>query len=205
MKLQVAFDDLPSGRCLEILEACREDIDVIESGTLQIVREGLAPLREMRKRFPDALLLADPKIMDAPAKLAKACFEAGADVVTVMSAAGKKTLEKVIGTAAECGGKVFVDLLGSADVLRDAAEADALGADYVCVHVSTEGEGPSAGLAEVRKVLRHAELAAAGGIRADNLSRFREADLVIVGSGVYAAEDPVEAVRELRRKIDELS
>ena len=205
MKLQVAFDDITGKRSLEILKGCHEQIDIIEAGTLLIIKEGLSPLAEMRKRFPDATILADPKIMDAPEKIAKSCFEAGADIVTVMSVAGNNVISKVVETAKAYRGKVFVDLLGCSDVKKAAKEADSLGADFVCIHTSTEGNVQDCSLLEIKAMLTHSKLAAAGGIKAENLVSYKDADVIIVGSGVYAAEDPIEAAKTLKEKIDELS
>ena len=205
MKLQVAFDDIKSGEALKLMESCGKDIDIAEAGTLLILKEGLGPLKEMRKRFPEAVLLADPKIMDAPAKMAKACFEAGADIVTVMAAAGPSVISKVIDTARGYGGKVFVDLLGTEDPVKAAREADMLGADFVCLHASTEGGGDLSILSEVKSVLKKALLAAAGGINEKNLAGYRDADVIIVGSAVCSAPCPCEALRSIREKIDELS
>ena len=53
-------------------------------------------------------------------------------------------------------------------------------------------------------MLNHAKLAAAGGIKAETLERYKDADVIIVGSGVYAAEDPVKEVDLLKEKINEL-
>jgi 3-hexulose-6-phosphate synthase len=205
MKLQVAFDDITGKRSLEILKGCHEQIDIIEAGTLLIIKEGLSPLIEMRKQFPDATILADPKIMDAPEKIARSCFEAGADIVTVMSVAGEKVISKVVETAKAYKGKVFVDLLGCSDVKKAAKEADSLGADLICIHTSTESKVRDCNLLEIKAVLTHSMLAAAGGIKAETLERYKDADVIIVGSGVYAAEDPIEAVKTLKEKIDELS
>ena len=205
MKLQVAFDDVSGKRSIEILRSCHNDIDIIEAGTLLIIREGLAPLSEMRKEFPNATLLADPKILDAPEKIAKACFEAGADIVTVMSVSGTKVISKVIETAKTYGKKVFVDLLGCGDLIKAAKEADELGADFVCVHSSTEDDSTPNVLSKIKNILYHAELAAAGGINADNLQEYTAADILIAGSSVYASKDPVKAVRTFKEKINELS
>ncbi len=205
MKLQIAFDDITGKRSLEILKGCHEKIDIIEVGTLLIIKEGLSPLIEMRKQFPDATILADPKIMDAPEKIARSCFEAGADIVTVMSVAGEKVISKVVETAKAYKGKVFVDLLGCSDVKKAAKEADSLGADLICIHTSTEGNVHDCDLLEIKAMLTHSKLAAAGGIKTENLDAYKDADVVIVGSSVYAAEDPIEAVKTLKEKIDELS
>ena len=204
MKLEVAFDDVSTEKCLEIVEKCHKDIDIIEVGTVLVIKEGLHPLRKLRELYPEKTLLVDPKIMDAPEKIANACYEAGADIVTVMAAAGIKTVSRVCSAAKKYGKEVLVDLIGSKDPLADAVEIDKLGADYICVHFS---EGPDRGSFEefekIKTNVSNVRLAAAGGINADSVSEFvkRAPDILIVGSGIYNAEDPAAAIKEIREKM----
>lgn len=204
MKLQAAFDDVTGERCLEIVESCYEDLDIIETGTLLIINEGLSPIKKLRELYPKAKLLADPKIMDAPEKIARKCYEAGADIVTVMTVSGEKVMKKVIDAAKEYGKEVFADLLHSKEPLKDAILADSLGADYICVHSSTEESKDSLDeLRSIKAVVRHAKIAVAGGIGPDTADRFKGsgADIVIAGSSITTAKDPKEAVRLLKEKI----
>ena len=201
MKLQVAFDDVSIEQCLSILETSADDIDIIEVGTLFIIRYGLEPVRIIRKLYPKKTILADPKIMDAPALIAGACFDAGTDIVTVMSAASEAIVKKTVAEAHSRHGKVFVDLLEVNDPAKMVSFYDSLGADIICVHASKNADlPPFDALREALLCPHSAEIAIAGGI---STSTIKEAaacgpDIVIVGSGVYRADDPAAVIRLLK-------
>lgn len=204
MKLEVAFDDVSIEQCLSIVEKCHEEIDIIEVGTLFVIKEGLHPLRLLREKYPNACLLVDPKIMDAPEKIASQCFDAGADIVTVMAVAGMKVVERVIDVAKKYQKEVMVDLLGSKQPLEDAIYLDQLGAHYICVHSSTvSDESPLKVFIEIKKNTHSAKLAIAGGINENTIQMFvsENPDVIIVGSGVYNSKEPEKVVHKLKEKM----
>ena len=204
MKLEVAFDDVSIEQCLSIVEKCHEEIDIIEVGTLFVIKEGLHPLRLLREKYPNACLLVDPKIMDAPEKIASQCFDAGADIVTVMAVAGMKVVERVIDVAKKYQKEVMVDLLGSKQPLEDAIYLDQLGAHYICVHSSTvSDESPLKDFIEIKKNTHSAKLAIAGGINENTIQMFvsENPDVIIVGSGVYNSKEPEKVVHKLKEKM----
>lgn len=204
MKLEVAFDDVSIEQCLSIVEKCHEEIDIIEVGTLFVIKEGLHPLRLLREKYPNACLLVDPKIMDAPEKIASQCFDAGADIVTVMAVAGMKVVERVIDVAKKYQKEVMVDLLGSKQPLEDAIYLDQLGAHYICVHSSTvSDENPLKVFIEIKKNTHSAKLAIAGGINENTIQMFvsENPDVIIVGSGVYNSKEPEKVVHKLKEKM----
>lgn len=69
MKLQVALDTLTLEDCLTLLEETKGSVDIAEVGTPFIIEEGMRPVREFKKHFPDIEVLADAKIMDAAEEL----------------------------------------------------------------------------------------------------------------------------------------
>ena len=201
MKLEVAFDDVDLARCLDILSTSAEDIDIIEVGTLFIIKEGLEPVRKIRSLYPDKTILADPKIMDAADVIARYCFEAGADIVTVMGVSSEATIRKVIAAAKKYGKKVFIDLLDVEDVADKLEYFDSLGADILCIHSSKNADRPPfEDLAAAKKTVKNSEIAIAGGI---NLSSIDSAaalspDIIIAGSGIYKADDPAAVIRAFK-------
>ena len=84
MKLQLALDDIPLAAVLALVEHVRAYIDIIEVGTPFLYAEGLAAVRELRRRFPEKEILADMKIMDAGEYETRQALAAGADYVTVL-------------------------------------------------------------------------------------------------------------------------
>lgn len=200
MKLQVAFDDITNDRCFEILKGCAESIDIIEIGTLFLLRNGLEPLRTVKRLYPEKTVLADAKIMDAPEKMAKDCFEAGADIVTVMSVSGDKTVSRAIEIAKDYKKAVFADLLYSQDPAEDALLMDRLGAEYICFHSSATDRSLVSNISYIKKRLSHAEIAFAGGINRFNVREYicKKPDILIVGSGITGADNPCEEVNIIK-------
>lgn len=60
-----------------------------------IIREGMVPVREIKKRFPELTVLADTKIADAEAYECGDVVEAGADIMTVLAVCDMATVEEV--------------------------------------------------------------------------------------------------------------
>ena len=111
MKLQVAFDLQSSDEVLNFLEKNSDLIDIVEIGTPLIMEEGLKSVLKIKKKFPKQTVLADLKIMDAGLLEAQIGFDAGADIVTVLGLASKKTLSSVKQTAVKNRRKVMVDMI----------------------------------------------------------------------------------------------
>ena len=93
MKLQAALDTLTLDECLELLEETKGYIDIAEVGTPFIIEEGMIPVRAIKEKFDNIEVLADAKIMDAGEFEADKCFEAGADIVTVLGVSNDETIE----------------------------------------------------------------------------------------------------------------
>ena len=111
MKLQVAFDIQQSDEVLELVEVNGDLIDIVEIGTPLIMKEGLKSVQKIKKEYPNQTVLADLKIMDAGSLEAQIGFDAGADIVSVLGLASKKTLTSVKNTAVKNGRKVMVDMI----------------------------------------------------------------------------------------------
>jgi len=62
-------------------------VDIIEAGTPLIKQEGLRIISILKECFPEKLILADMKTMDAGGLEAKLAYDAGADLVTVLAVA----------------------------------------------------------------------------------------------------------------------
>jgi 3-hexulose-6-phosphate synthase len=91
MKLQLALDVLHTDEALRLAEVTHEHVDILEIGTPLIKHEGIRVIEAFRARFPDRQLLVDLKTMDAGAYETGFCFDAGADLITVLGAADDRT------------------------------------------------------------------------------------------------------------------
>lgn len=66
MKLQVAVDMLSLDSALRMLDKVADHVDIIEASTPIIKAEGMAAVRKFKSSFPDKMIVADMKTMDAP-------------------------------------------------------------------------------------------------------------------------------------------
>jgi len=204
MKLQLSLDLVTLPEAIRVLNEVTDLIDIAEIGTPFIIRDGVRPIRELRRAFPTLALLADLKIMDAGEHEATLAFEAGADIVTVLGVAHDATHRGALTAASHCGRKVMVDMIGVRNLAERAAEIDRLGAHYVCVHAAFDqqrtGDDPANDLAVVSRVLRQAQAAVAGGINAKTVARFTTLNpaIIVVGAGIMQASNKRDATLRIR-------
>ena len=203
-KLQVALDFLELPRAMKIAQAAVEGgADYIEIGTPLIKSEGLDAVRQVRKAFPNAIIIADTKTMDAGKIEAEAAAKAGANIMTVIGAAPESTIRECVEAGKHYGIKVAVDLLGLENPVEFAKTAHELGVDWLDVHCAIdqqmEGKDPFTLLREVRKAT-DLTLAVAGGINSQSAPACIEAgaDIVIVGGAITKALDVVQATKDIK-------
>ncbi len=205
-RLQLALDgSLADSQ--RILAAVGSLVDIVEIGTPLIYREGVRAAHALRPLAPSQDLLADLKIMDAGEHEAHLAYEVGCDWVTVMGVAHDDTIRGTLAAARQTGKQVAVDLIEVANPLERARQLLTLGAHLLCVHTGTDRQrhdSPLTVLRLLREALPDAPLAAAGGIKLatlDAVLAYRP-DVVVVGSAITAAPDPVAAARALREKLE---
>lgn len=204
MKLQVALDTLTLDECVELLEKTHEVVDIAEIGTPFVIEQGMVPVKTLKAKFTDIEVLADAKIMDAGKYEADKCFDAGADIVTVLAVANDATIKGVIESAKEHGRKVLVDMIEVKDLAQRAREIDAMGADYICVHtafdVQATGKNPLDDLKVVNSVIKNAKSAVAGGVKLATIDDIvaEGAGDIIVGGAICNAEDPAAMTKEIK-------
>ena len=137
--LQLALDFVDLRRAIKNAEAAMAGgADWLEAGTPLIKSEGLEAVRELRRLFPRATIVADMKIMDAGRLEVETAAKAGANVVDVLGAASDATVRECIQAAKNYGARIVVDLIAVKDPISRAKEVEGLGADYVTVHCSID-------------------------------------------------------------------
>jgi 3-dehydro-L-gulonate-6-phosphate decarboxylase len=210
--LQLALDtfDLPSA--LGPMQQARAHIDVVEAGTILCLAEGMRAVRALRALYPDKLLLADVRIAEAGSIVAKLAFDAGADIVSVVSGATPDTLEVVLREARSRNGQVQLELI---DGWTWAQTADwrALGIEQVITHRSRDGEALGS-LSwrpedfEQMRALADAgfKVIVAGGVELADLPSFAGVPIHIftVGRAIRGAADPSAAARAFQQAISEV-
>ncbi|UOQ86854.1 3-hexulose-6-phosphate synthase [Gracilibacillus salinarum] len=195
MKLQLALDLVNIPQAKELIKEVENHIDIVEIGTPIIKIEGLKAVKEIKEAFPNLEVLADLKTMDAAAYEVLKASEAKADIVTILGVAEDESIKGAVEEAKKQGKQVLVDLIAVKDVETRALELDAFGVDYICVHTGYDlqavGKNSFEDLTKIKKVVKNAKTAIAGGIKLDTLPEVikQQPDLVIVGGGIANQED----------------
>jgi 3-hexulose-6-phosphate synthase len=207
MKLQIAIDMVEAETALKMVDQIHDVVDIVEVGTPMIVREGMFPVRLIKEKYPNVIVLADAKIVDGGDIESGDAFEAGADIVTVLAVAEDATIQAVVNTARKYGKKVMADMICINDVEKRAAELDNMGVDYVCLHtaldVQNTGKTPFDELAKVMMVLKNAKVAVAGGINMGTIPLTKKygPEIVVAGGALTKAADLRAAVIEMEAAI----
>lgn len=205
--LQLALDVGEDSHLVEIAARTRPYVDWIEAGTPWILSRGIACVRLLRECFPEKRVVADMKIVDGGEVEARLGFDAGANLVTVLSCASDATLAGVIRAARQCVGQVMVDLINEPNLEAAALRAQELGSDFICVHTAFDdqasGRSPLGDLERLVGRVR-TPLVVAGGLRLDNLAQAVRCApaAVVVGAALCRAADPAAAARRMREILD---
>ena len=204
MKLQLAIDTTDLSGAVELARKTEKWVDIYEIGTPLLLREGMKAVRELKKLWPEKLILADTKIVDGGAMECGDAVEAGADIVTVLAISDIATVTEVVAVAHEHRRKVMADLIMVADIPETARRMRELGVDYVCVHTGVDaqksGRTPLSDLQQVLKAVPPACAAVAGGISPDSVARYAalHPEIVIAGSALTGAADPCQAAQKMK-------
>lgn len=207
MKLQLALDLVNIPGAKEVVNEVQEYVDIVEIGTPVVINEGLRAVKEIKEAFPSVQVLADLKIMDAGAYEVMKASEAGADIITVLGATDDATIKGAVEEAKKQGTQILIDMINVKDLEQRAREVDELGVDYICVHTGYDlqaaGESPFEQLKTIKRVVKNAKTAVAGGIRLDTLPAVVQSqpDLVIVGGGITGQEDKKAVAAQMQKLI----
>ncbi|MFO1417104.1 MAG: 3-hexulose-6-phosphate synthase [Methylotetracoccus sp.] len=201
--VQLALDSLDVATTLKLAGLAAPYVDIFEIGTPCIKHNGVNLVKELRKKFPNKLILVDLKTMDAGEYEATPFYAAGADICTVLGVSGGPTIAGVIKAANAHGAEVQVDLINVPDKVACAKEAAKLGAHIIGVHTGLDaqaaGQTPFADLQAVAKLGLPVRISVAGGIKQSTVQQVARAGahIVVVGAAIYGAPSPADAAREI--------
>lgn len=208
IQLALDFVDLP--RALKVAEeAVAGGADWLEAGTPLIKSEGLSAVRALRNRWPDKVVVADMKTMDAGRAEVEFAAKAGAAVVGVLGAASDATIRECIEAGRNYGAEIIVDMIQVEDPVARAKEVEAMGASYVGIHIAIDeqmaGRTPFDLLHDVACAVS-IPVAVAGGINSQTAAEAVKAgaSIVVVGGAIIKSTDATEATRQIKRAMEEL-
>jgi len=202
-KIQLALDTTDLGFALKIAWELQEYVDIIEAGTHLLLVEGLRCVRLLKNLFPEKVVLADTKIIDSGDVLAEAACSAGADVITVVSAASQATILKAASAAHSAGKKVLLDHLSTEWDLPDILAKAELAVDYVGLHLPKDLQDSNKLNAEIlRKALKNISkpIFLAGGVERELIKKMTGLPIegFVIGKYLLEGTNRIGKARELK-------
>jgi 3-hexulose-6-phosphate synthase len=146
--------------------------------------------------------------MDAGFYEASAFYQAGADICTVLGAAGIPTIRGVVEAADAHGKQAQVDLINVTDKATVARAAVAAGAHIIGIHTGLDAQAAGATpFVDLHKILDlglGTRLSVAGGIHAGTVQQVAtfDVDIIVIGAAIYGAASPATAAANIRRLLD---
>ncbi len=207
--LQVALDFMHKKRALQAAkESVKGGADWLEAGTPLIKSEGMEVVRELKRAFPDKLIVADLKTMDTGAFEVEIAAKAGAEVISVMVVTDDATVLEAVKAARRYGARIMGDLMAVEDKVKRAKEVEALGVHYLCHHVSIDEQMIAKTPLEELKALSRAvniPIAVAGGLNSETVSQAMEAGatIIIVGGAIIKEPKVTEATTTIKQVMEE--
>lgn len=204
MNIQLALDRMTVEEAIRMAKQVRDSVEWIEVGTSLIKEYGVESIRAMKQAFPDKTIVADCKTIDNAKYEFEICFQAGADVATVMGVAPLVTIETCLEVAKKWNKRVMIDLLNTnASQLK---ELSSLKEAIFCQHVSKDQQELAGGSSDELHASFDAsyEVAVAGGITLESIEKLTEMrpTVVIVGSAITKAENPNHAAAQFKQEIE---
>lgn len=198
MKLQLAIDRVSIAEAIEIIQDTKDYVDIIEIGTSLIKDFGLQAVREIRKQFPNLVLLADIKTIDEAEYEFQAVYEAGADIATVMGASAISSILACQRVALNYNKQYVIDLLEVHD--SKLTQLQSFDDAIQCIHLASDDDGEGLEkliIEQTAKLSKNAKIGAAGGITLANINILKKnnIDVVVVGSAITKAMNRTEEAK----------
>lgn len=207
--LQLALDLTDSDKALEIAKKTQNDVDIIEIGTVLAIEAGLKSVRDIKAAVSNVQILADIRIIKAGGKLAKMAYEAGADIVTIISDATNETFEAVVAEKNKAVNRDVMIEINTSYTDEQLNYWKSLGLQHIIFHRGSEIVASHNGWEQAHfdEIVRLSELGfkvyATGGIGLKEISHFYGVPVYgfIIGRTISNAEDPSQEAQKYKNEI----
>lgn len=202
--LQIALDTLTTQEAIDSAKKASKYIDVIEVGTILISSEGKKAIKDLKKAFPDKLIVADGKIADAAKVFGKMFYESGADFTTAICAAETATISELVKLANDYKANKEVQVeMTSHFTWEQAEEWKKVGVTQVVWHRARDAQaaGQKWGQKDIDSVARLAKMGfkvtVTGGVDLEDIKLFKDIPvyIFIAGRSIRDAKDPEAAAK----------
>ncbi|WP_067141131.1 orotidine 5'-phosphate decarboxylase / HUMPS family protein [Oceanivirga salmonicida] len=208
-KIQLALDVRELDKVLNICESIIDDVDIIESGTLLCLSEGMQSIKTLKNRFPNTKILADIRIMKAGKVLSELAFDNCADIITLISDATDETLFAVKKVCDERKKEVQIEINDKIDERKIKLWKE-IGINKLILHRMSEvvsaDENSTISILELLEYLtkKEFEIMITGGISINEIKLFKDYNIgaFILGRSIVKADDPKKAIKNFKVEID---
>jgi 3-keto-L-gulonate-6-phosphate decarboxylase len=153
-------------------------VDWLEIGTPLIVSQGLAPIGQMVRAFPNYPVLADYKTMDSGGKNVHRTKGQGGHIMTVCANAPDETVKAAVAASKETDVMVVADTIGVKDQAKRARQCQDWGVHMVYLHYGADQSAADTSQDSTQW-----------------LEEVMDAVTIPVGVGCFGVEDAVRAVQ----------
>lgn len=182
-------------------------IDWLEIGTPLIVSQGVAPIGQMARAFPNHPVLADYKTMDSGWKNVERTQAQGGQIMTVCANAPDETVKSAIATGKQTGIWVVADTIGVKNQAPRARQCADWGVNMVYLHYGADQRkaDPSRDSTQwIDEVLAAVEIpvgVGCFGIEDAVRAVQKGVDLVVIGHPLISADNPLEQLKQFVREV----
>jgi 3-hexulose-6-phosphate synthase len=206
--VQIALDFATIEEALAVAKIGIEaGVDWLEIGTPLIVSQGLAPIGQMVRAFPNYPVLADYKTMDSGGKNVHRTKAQGGHIMTVCAGAPDETVKAAIAASKETGVAVVVDTIGVRQQAARAKQCAEWGADMIYLHYGADQRAADASQDSTQwldEALDAVSIPVGVGCF-DVVDAVRAvqkgADLVAIGHPVISSANPLEQLRHFVHEV----
>lgn len=206
--VQIALDFATIEEALAVAKIGVEaGVDWLEIGTPLIISQGLSPIGQMVRAFPNYPVLADYKTMDSGGKNVHRTKAQGGHVMTVCANAPDETVKAAVAASKETGVAVIADTIGVRQQDARARQCAEWGVDMVYLHFGADQRAADASkdstqwLDEVLAAVSIPVGVGCFGVEDAVRAVQRGAELIAIGHPVISSENPLDELRRFVREV----